>query len=84
MQSRMAMHLSPRCGARTRKGTPCQSPAVTGKTRCRMHGGGRGSGGQRGNRNAFKHGNCSEQAIATRREIAELVRASRSLVTDIK
>jgi hypothetical protein len=36
-----------RCGAKTRKGTPCQAPAMvnpkTGKRlRCRMHGGGSG------------------------------------------
>jgi hypothetical protein len=30
-----------RCGARTRSGRPCQSPAVTGRRRCRMHGGAR-------------------------------------------
>ena len=28
-----------RCRARTRKGTPCQNPVVTGRNRCRMHGG---------------------------------------------
>jgi hypothetical protein len=33
-----------RCGAKTRRGTPCQSPAVRGKRRCRMHGGAPGSG----------------------------------------
>ena len=32
------------CGAKTRKGTPCQTPPVTGKARCRMHGGSEGSG----------------------------------------
>ncbi|WP_347264297.1 HGGxSTG domain-containing protein, partial [Nitrobacter sp.] len=32
------MHLSPRCHARTRAGTPCQSPAMA-NGRCRMHGG---------------------------------------------
>jgi hypothetical protein len=31
---------APRCGARTRRGCPCQAPAVRGKLRCRMHGGG--------------------------------------------
>ena len=31
--------LAPRCGARTRAGCPCRSPAVRGKQRCRMHGG---------------------------------------------
>ena len=30
---------APRCGAQTRKGTPCMAPAVRGKRRCRMHGG---------------------------------------------
>ena len=28
-----------RCLAKTRQGTPCQNPAVTGRNRCRMHGG---------------------------------------------
>ncbi|ASJ91146.1 hypothetical protein CBR61_09605 [Porphyrobacter sp. CACIAM 03H1] len=52
---------APRCLARTRKGTECQSPAVKGKARCRMHGG-KGSGAPRGNRNAFKHGGRSDEA----------------------
>src|SRR4051794_22495215 len=29
---------APRCGARTRAGTPCRSPAM-GNGRCRLHGG---------------------------------------------
>ncbi|WP_349775530.1 HGGxSTG domain-containing protein [Methylocystis echinoides] len=32
------MLMSPRCGAKTRAGTPCQSPAIA-NGRCRMHGG---------------------------------------------
>jgi hypothetical protein len=28
-----------RCGAKTRAGTPCEQPAVRGKSRCRLHGG---------------------------------------------
>ena len=28
-----------RCGARTRRGTPCQSPAYSHNGRCRLHGG---------------------------------------------
>ena len=31
--------LIPRCGARTRAGCPCRAPAISGKLRCRMHGG---------------------------------------------
>ncbi|MFZ1148666.1 MAG: HGGxSTG domain-containing protein [Xanthobacteraceae bacterium] len=38
------MLSSPRCGAMTRSGRPCRSPAVRGKRRCRMHGGAAGSG----------------------------------------
>jgi periplasmic glucans biosynthesis protein len=32
------------CGARTKSGKPCRSPATT-KGRCRLHGGASGSGG---------------------------------------
>ncbi|MFI5108135.1 MAG: HGGxSTG domain-containing protein [Terriglobales bacterium] len=32
-------NAAPRCGARTRKGTPCGAPAMRNKQRCRMHGG---------------------------------------------
>ncbi|WP_279533260.1 HGGxSTG domain-containing protein [Rhodovulum marinum] len=28
-----------RCGAQTRKGTPCRAKTLPGKTRCKMHGG---------------------------------------------
>ena len=38
------MRSSRRCGAKTRSGKPCMSPAVSGKKRCRMHGGAPGSG----------------------------------------
>ena len=64
-----SMHRSPRCGAKTRKGSACRSPAVWGKKRCRMHGGAYGSGAPKGNRNAFKHGYYSKEAIAERRRL---------------
>src|SRR6476660_6346101 len=48
---------APRCGARTRLGSPCRQAAVKGRTRCRMHGGAKGSGGPPGSRNGnFKRG----------------------------
>ena len=50
------MLASRRCGAKTRSGRPCRSPAVSGKARCRMHGGAAGSGAPRGNQNALKQG----------------------------
>ena len=78
------MLSSPRCGARTRSGEPCRSPAVDGKKRCRMHGGAPGSGAPRGNKNAVKHGLYTREAIAQRRQLAELVRQSRKLLLEIE
>lgn len=74
------MLASPRCGARTRSGAPCRSPAVQGKKRCRMHGGAAGSGAPPGNQNALKHGEYSKQALADRRELAALIRNARALM----
>jgi hypothetical protein len=37
-KSKVPMHLTPRCLARTRAASPCQSPAMA-NGRCRMHGG---------------------------------------------
>jgi hypothetical protein len=50
---------------------------VSGKARCRMHGGTDGIGAPPGNRNAFRHGRYSAEAIAKRREVAALLRACR-------
>jgi hypothetical protein len=52
----ISMRLSLRCGARTRRCSPCRAPAIAGKRRCRMHGGAAGSGAPVGDRNALKHG----------------------------
>lgn len=65
---------SPRCGARTRRGSPCRAPIVAGKTRCRMHGGAEGSGAPAGNQNALKHGRFTREAMAERRALRELLR----------
>ena len=58
------MLASPRCGARTRSGSPCRSPAVNGKKRCRMHGGAKGSGAPRGNKNALSTGPTLEKPFS--------------------
>ena len=81
MQSRLPMHLSPRCGARTRAGPPCRSPAMA-NGRCRMHGG-TSPGAPKGNANARKHGLHTADAIAERRELAALIRAMRGLVEEV-
>ena len=64
------MLMSPRCGAKTRMGTCCRSPAVSGKNRCRMHGGAKGSGAPQSNRNALKHGSYTKEALQRRATIA--------------
>jgi hypothetical protein len=43
-----------------------------------MHGG-RSPGAPKGNRNAFKHGRYTAEAIANRRGVAALIRAMRAL-----
>lgn len=68
------MHKAPRCGAKTRKGTPCQAPAVACKTRCRMHGGARGSGAPKGNQNALKYGHHTADAKAFRKLVRSLLK----------
>src|SRR2546423_11633921 len=55
-----------RCGARTRKQTPCQSSPVRGKTRCRMHGGAAASGATTGYRNDVTNCRSTAGAIAER------------------
>lgn len=76
------MRQSPRCGAKTRKGTPCQSPAVKGKKRCRMHGGAKGSGAPLGNQNAFKHGEHSHEAKEFRRHVRHLLKSGKQMLDD--
>jgi hypothetical protein len=78
------MLSSLRCGAKTRSGKPCRSPAVGGKKRCRMHGGAPGSGAPRGNTNALKNGRYTREAIAERRQLRELLRQSRRLIQNIE
>jgi hypothetical protein len=77
-----SMLSSPRCGAKTRSGKPCMSPAVHGKKRCRMHGGAPGSGAPRDNQNALKHGLYTREAIEERRQLRALMRQSRMLLQD--
>jgi glucans biosynthesis protein len=70
------------CGAQTRGGNPCRLPPVTGRRRCRLHGGAAGSGAPTGNKNALKHGRYTAKAIAERRTIRNLIRENRRLLVD--
>jgi len=78
------MLASPRCGAKTRCGSACRSPAVNGRQRCRMHGGAKGSGAPRANQNARKHGLFTGEAIAERRGIQALLGEARKLLEEMK
>jgi uncharacterized protein YjcR len=78
------MLASRRCGAKTRSGKSCRSPAVHGKMRCRMHGGAPGSGAPRGNQNALKHGLYRKTAIEERTQLRALMRQSQKLLHDIE
>jgi len=73
---------APRCGAKTRRGTPCQCPAMT-NGRCRLHGGlstgpKTAAGIERIRRARLKHGRFTKEARAERRNIRKLILASRA------
>jgi hypothetical protein len=70
----ISLRQAPRCLARTRRGTLCQSPA-TPRGRCRMHGGAPGSGGPKGQRNGmWKHGRYSQEMVELRRAVRQIMR----------
>jgi ribosomal protein L32 len=72
------MAKAPRCGAKTRAGHSCRQAAVKGRSRCRMHGGAKGSGGPRGDRNGnFKRGLWTRESV-------EMRKAARAKVREIK
>jgi hypothetical protein len=69
------------CGARTRSGKPCRSPA-TKKGRCRLHGGASGSGGPSGRGNGqYRHGERTKAAIAEQRKFSALLKMLRAGLT---
>jgi hypothetical protein len=59
------------------------SPTVHDKKRCRMHGGAKGSGAPKGNRNALKTGLHTREMIEMRRLVSQVVRTSRKILSDI-
>lgn len=73
------MHLADvsqakQCGAKTRSGAPCKSAPVTGRRRCRMHGGAAGSGAPSGSRNGnYKHGRYTAEMVAARRWLRDAI-----------
>lgn len=79
-----AMRESVRCGAKTRAGVPCRSPAVAGNKRCRMHGGAKGTGAPMGNQNALTTGLHTKKMREWRGELSKLARAARQTLSEIE
>ena len=79
---------APRCGAKTRRGTPCKAPAMA-NGRCRLHGG-KSTGPQthegleRSKKANYKHGFYSAEMIEERRYIQRLLRGSRELLDQME
>jgi hypothetical protein len=66
-------HAAPRCGARTRAGTPCRAPAIAGRRRCRMHGG-RSPGAPRGKANpAYRNGLHTGEQLGLQRDVSAVL-----------
>lgn len=69
-------HSAPRCGAKTRRGSACQAPAMA-NGRCRLHGGKStgprtAEGLEKCRRANWKHGFYSQLALAKERQLREL------------
>ncbi len=77
-ENALAMHGSKKCGAKTRSGAPCRSPAMA-NGRCRMHGGA-ATGAPLGNSNALTHGLYTAETKAFRAETSALLRRARALL----
>lgn len=79
---------APRCGAKTRQGTPCKAPAMA-NGRCRMHGG-KSTGPQtpeglkRSKKAHYKHGFYSAEMIEERLFIRQLLRDNWELMERIE
>ena len=79
---------APRCGAKTRKGTSCNGPAMA-NGRCRMHGGKSTGprtpeGLERARRGNWKHGRYSAEAKAGRQYLKEFFRTNAALLRHVQ
>jgi hypothetical protein len=78
---------APRCGAKTRRGTACQCPAMR-NGRCRLHGGlstgpKTQAGIERCRLAATRHGLYSREAQIERRRVAELIEECRAALRQL-
>jgi hypothetical protein len=73
MPGKLPMHLM-RCADKARQPVPTRSNGEFPL----QDDGGTNPGAPKGNRNAFMHGRSTAEAIASRREVAALIRATRA------
>lgn len=78
---------SARCGARTRRGTPCRAPAMKNR-RCRLHGGKStgprtAAGIERIRLAVTKHGRYSQAARAEHQQLQALLRDARDTLRQL-
>jgi hypothetical protein len=82
MQKPLAMHLSPRCGARTRSRSLCLSGAMP-NGRCRMHGG-KSPGAPKGTANGnYCHGLFTREPVDQRRGLNAWIRATQRWAEEV-
>ncbi len=79
---------APRCGARTRRGTLCQCPAMRNRRRCWLHGGKSmgpktAEGVERIRRASTTHGRRTQAAKAERQSVRLLMKECRLLLDQL-
>ena len=79
---------APRCGAKTRSGTPCKAPAMA-NGKCRMHGGKSTGprtpeGLERSRKANLKHGLYSAELLEERKFMKQLLRSSRETLEQVE
>jgi hypothetical protein len=68
------IRAAPRCGAKTRAGSPCRCPAIRDRKRCRLHGG-HSSGAPKGRDNGnYRDGTFTAEAIQEEQWLRSMVR----------
>jgi len=77
---------APRCGARTRAGTPCRAPAMP-NGRCRLHGGKSTgprtmAGLQRLREAKTRHGRYAKEALNFRRRVNQILKEAKAHLRD--
>ena len=82
LANQLAKAASP-SGERRRFKSFKTAPAVKSKALC-MHGGAKGSGAQRGNRNALKHGVFTKDSIELRATLRKRIREAQRLLKEIR